>query len=156
MQLYHSIIFIARLSISEPYCHHYICMIQIGEHRYLLGSSFIFRLLPRLICALVTSTPYMLKFMQIVRRSPSHFKQIAKDKYLSHLFAEVSNSNRMQNFLHIDEEVSDVKKKKIHTIGHISIYYGDSKHCLLKPGRYRLYNLSESVMAASTRLAIPL
>lgn len=50
--------------------------------------------------------------------------------------------------LHIDEEVFDS-----HTIGQIPVCNGDGKHWLLGPGRFRLYGLSESTMAASTELA---
>jgi hypothetical protein len=40
-----------------------------------------------------------------------------------------------------------------HTIGLIPICNGDGKHWLLRPRRFRLYGLSESTMAASTKLA---
>jgi hypothetical protein len=59
--------------------------------------------------------------------------------------------------LHIDEEVFDsVSSDVMHTIGQILVCNGDGKHWLLRPGRFRLYGLSESTMAASTKLAIPL
>jgi hypothetical protein len=43
-----------------------------------------------------------------------------------------------------------------HTIGQIPVYNGDGKHWLLRHGRFRLYGLSESTMAAFTELATPL
>jgi hypothetical protein len=56
--------------------------------------------------------------------------------------------------LHIDEEVFDsVSSDVTHTIGQIPVCNGDSKYWLLRPGRFRLYGLSESTMAASTELA---
>jgi hypothetical protein len=59
--------------------------------------------------------------------------------------------------LHIDEEVVDsISGNVIHTISQILVYNGDGKNWLLRPGRFRLYGLSESTMAASTKLATPL
>jgi hypothetical protein len=59
--------------------------------------------------------------------------------------------------LHIDEEVYDsVTGELSHTIGQLPMCNGDGKHCLLGPGRFRLYGLSEFVMAATTVLATPL
>jgi hypothetical protein len=56
--------------------------------------------------------------------------------------------------LHIDEEVFDsVSGDVTHTIGQIPMCNGDGKHWLLGPGKFRLYGLSESTMAASTELA---
>ena len=56
--------------------------------------------------------------------------------------------------LHIDEEVFDTVTGHVtHTIGQIPVYNGDGKHWLLGPGRFKLYGLSESTMAASTELA---
>jgi hypothetical protein len=56
--------------------------------------------------------------------------------------------------LHIDEEVFDsIFGDVIHTIGQIPMCNGDGKHWLLRPGRFRLYGLSESTMAVSTKLA---
>ena len=56
--------------------------------------------------------------------------------------------------LHIDEEVFDLAFGGItHTIGQIPECSGDGKHWLLRPGRFRLYDLTESTMAASTKLA---
>jgi hypothetical protein len=56
--------------------------------------------------------------------------------------------------LHIDEEVFDsVSGDVSHTIGQIPMCNGDGKHWLLRHGRFRLYGLSESTMAASTELA---
>jgi hypothetical protein len=59
--------------------------------------------------------------------------------------------------LHIDEEVFDlVSRDIIHTIGQIPVCDGEGKHWLLRPGRFRLYGLSESTMASFTELATPL
>jgi hypothetical protein len=59
--------------------------------------------------------------------------------------------------LHIDEDVYDTKSGDlIHTISQSPVCIGDGKHRLLKPGRFGLYGLSESVMAATTGLATPL
>jgi hypothetical protein len=56
--------------------------------------------------------------------------------------------------LHIDEEVFDsVSGDVTHTIGQIPVCNGDGKHWLLRPGRFRLYGLTKSTMAASTELA---
>jgi hypothetical protein len=56
--------------------------------------------------------------------------------------------------LHIDEEVFDsVSGDVTHTIGQIPLCNGDGKHWLLRPGRFGLYGLSESTMAASTEFA---
>jgi hypothetical protein len=56
--------------------------------------------------------------------------------------------------LHIDEEVFDsISSDVTHMIGQIPICNGDGKHWLLRPGRFRLYGLSESTMAASIELA---
>jgi hypothetical protein len=59
--------------------------------------------------------------------------------------------------LYIDKEVYDsVNGELSHTIGQLPVCNGDGKHWLLGPGKFRLYGLSESVMAATTILAIPL
>jgi hypothetical protein len=56
--------------------------------------------------------------------------------------------------LHIDEEVFDsVSGDVSHTIGQILVCNRDGKQWLLRPGRFRLYGLSESTMASSTELA---
>jgi hypothetical protein len=56
--------------------------------------------------------------------------------------------------LYIDEEGFDsVSSDVTHTIGQIPVCNGDGKHWQLRPGRFRLYGLSESTMAASTELA---
>jgi hypothetical protein len=61
------------------------------------------------------------------------------------------------DFLHIDEEVFDsVTGNLSHTVGQLPVCNGDGKQWLLGPGRFRLYGLSESVMAASIGLATPL
>jgi hypothetical protein len=47
--------------------------------------------------------------------------------------------------LHIDKELFDsVSGDVTHTIGQIPMCIGDGKHWLLRPGRFRLYGLSES------------
>jgi hypothetical protein len=59
--------------------------------------------------------------------------------------------------LHIDREVYDSMTGELsHTIGQLHVYNGNGKHWLLGPGRFRLYGLSESVMATTTILATPL
>jgi hypothetical protein len=56
--------------------------------------------------------------------------------------------------LYIDEEVFDsVSDDVSHTIGQIPMCNRDGKHWLLRPGRFRLYGLSESTMTSSTELA---
>ena len=56
--------------------------------------------------------------------------------------------------LHIDKEVHDsISGDVIYIIGQILVSDGDGKYWLLGPGRFRLYGLSESTMAASTELA---
>jgi hypothetical protein len=56
--------------------------------------------------------------------------------------------------LHIDEEVFySVFGDVSHTIGQILVCNGDGKHWLLRLGRFKLYGLSESTMAASIELA---
>jgi hypothetical protein len=56
--------------------------------------------------------------------------------------------------IHIDEEVFDpVSSDVSHTIGQIPMYNGDGKHWLLRPGKFRMYGLSESTMAAYIELA---
>jgi hypothetical protein len=60
-------------------------------------------------------------------------------------------------FLHIDDEVYDSLTGELsHTIGQLPVCNGDGKHWLLGPTRFRLYSLSESVMATTTILATPL
>jgi hypothetical protein len=41
----------------------------------------------------------------------------------------------------------------IHTISQSLVYNGDGRYWLLRPKRFRLYNLSEFVVAVCTRLA---
>jgi hypothetical protein len=61
-----------------------------------------------------------------------------------------------EEFMYIDEEVFDAHSGElIHTIGQSPVSEGDSKHWLLKPGRYRVYGVSDLVMAASTELVTP-
>jgi hypothetical protein len=59
--------------------------------------------------------------------------------------------------LHIDEEVLDsISRDVIHIIGQIPLCDREVKYWLLMHGRFKLYGLSESTMAASTKLATPL
>jgi hypothetical protein len=59
--------------------------------------------------------------------------------------------------LHIDEEVHDLVFGDVsHTTGQIPVCNRDNKYWLLRPGRFRLYGLNESTMAASIEVAIPL
>jgi hypothetical protein len=61
-----------------------------------------------------------------------------------------------EEFMYIDEEVFDAHSGElIHTIGQSPVSDRDSKHWLLKPGRFRVSGVSESVMAASTELVTP-
>jgi hypothetical protein len=61
-----------------------------------------------------------------------------------------------EEFMYIDEEVFDAHSAElIHTIGHSPVSEGDSKHWLLKPERFRVYGVSESVMATSIELVTP-
>jgi hypothetical protein len=61
------------------------------------------------------------------------------------------------NSLHIDEEVYDSMTGDLsYIVGQLLVCNGDGKHWLLGPKRFRLYGLSESVMAATTSLATPL
>jgi hypothetical protein len=56
----------------------------------------------------------------------------------------------------LDEEVYDaVSGYLINTIEQPLVCDGDSKHWLLKHGKYRVYNIRDSVMAASTKLITP-
>jgi hypothetical protein len=60
-----------------------------------------------------------------------------------------------EDFMFIDEEVYDAQSGDlIHTIGQSLVCDGTSKQWLLNVGRYRIYNVSDSVMAASTELVI--
>jgi hypothetical protein len=61
-----------------------------------------------------------------------------------------------EKFIYVDEEVYDAHSRDLmYTIGQSPECDGDSKQWLLKPGRYRVYGVSESVMAASTELIPP-
>jgi hypothetical protein len=58
-----------------------------------------------------------------------------------------------EDFMFIDEEVYDAQSgDMIHTIGQSPVCDGDTKQWLLNAGRYRVYRVSDSVMAASTEL----
>jgi hypothetical protein len=53
----------------------------------------------------------------------------------------------------LDEEVYDTQSGNlINTIEQSPVCNGDSNEWLLRPGRYRVYSVSESVMAASIEL----
>jgi hypothetical protein len=61
-----------------------------------------------------------------------------------------------EEFMFIDEEVFDAHSGDlIHTIGQSPVSDRSSKQWLLKPGRFRVYGVSELVMAASTELVTP-
>jgi hypothetical protein len=61
-----------------------------------------------------------------------------------------------EEFMFIDEEVYDAQSGDlIHTIGNSLVWDGASKHWLLNGGRYRVYSVSDLVMAASTELVTP-
>jgi hypothetical protein len=58
-----------------------------------------------------------------------------------------------EDFMFIDEEVYDTQTGDlIHTIGQSPVCDRASKQWLLNAGRYRVYGMSDSVMAASTEL----
>ena len=61
-----------------------------------------------------------------------------------------------EDFMFIDEEVYDANSRDlIHTIGQSLVCDGGSKRWLLNAGRYRVYSVSDLVMAASTELVTP-
>jgi hypothetical protein len=61
-----------------------------------------------------------------------------------------------EDFMFIDEEVFDaLSGDLINTIEQPPVCDGDSKHWLLKHGKYRVYSASDSIMAASTELVTP-
>jgi hypothetical protein len=61
-----------------------------------------------------------------------------------------------ENFMFVDEKVYDaLPRDLINTIEQPPVCDEDSKHWLLKHGKYRVYGVSNSVMAASTELVIP-
>jgi hypothetical protein len=61
-----------------------------------------------------------------------------------------------EDFMFVDEEVYDALSGcLINTIEQPPVCDGDSKHWLLKHGKYRVYGVSDSVMAASTELVTP-
>jgi hypothetical protein len=58
-----------------------------------------------------------------------------------------------EEFMYIDEEVYDAHSGDlIQTIGQSPVYDRDTKQWLLNVGRYRVYGVSDSVMAASIKL----
>jgi hypothetical protein len=61
-----------------------------------------------------------------------------------------------EDFIFIDKEVYDAQSGDlIHTIGQSLVYDGNTKQWFLNVGRYRVYGVSDSVMAASTELVTP-
>jgi hypothetical protein len=61
-----------------------------------------------------------------------------------------------EDFIFIDEEVYDAQSGDlIHTIGQSPICDGASKQWLLNAGRYRVYGVNDSVMAATMELVTP-
>jgi hypothetical protein len=61
-----------------------------------------------------------------------------------------------EDFMFLDEEVYDSQSGNlINTIEQSPVCDGDSKEWLLRPGKFRVYGVSESVMAASTELVTP-
>jgi hypothetical protein len=61
-----------------------------------------------------------------------------------------------EDFMFIDEEVYDAQSRDlIHTIGQSPVCDGASKQWLLNAGRYQVYGVSDSVMAATTELVTP-
>jgi hypothetical protein len=61
-----------------------------------------------------------------------------------------------EDFMFLDEEVYDIESGNlINTIEQSPVCDEDSKEWLLRPGRFRVYGVSESVMAASTELVTP-
>ena len=61
-----------------------------------------------------------------------------------------------EDFMFIDEEVYDAQSGDlIYTISQSPVCDGASKKWLLNAGRYRVYGVSDSVMAASTELVTP-
>jgi hypothetical protein len=61
-----------------------------------------------------------------------------------------------EEFMYIDEEVYDAHSGDlIQTIGQSPVCDGHTKQWLLNAGRYRVYGISDSVVATSTELVIP-
>jgi hypothetical protein len=61
-----------------------------------------------------------------------------------------------EDFMFIDEEVYDTQTGDlIHTIGQSPVCDRASKQWLLNAGRYQVYGVSDSLMAASTKLITP-
>ena len=60
-----------------------------------------------------------------------------------------------EDFIFIDEEVYDAQSEDlIHTFGQSLVCDGDTKQWLLNAGRYQIFGVSTSMMAASTKLVI--
>ena len=61
-----------------------------------------------------------------------------------------------EDFMFIDEDVYDANSRDLtHTIGQSPICDGGSKRWFLNAGSYRVYGVSDSMMAASTELVTP-
>jgi hypothetical protein len=61
-----------------------------------------------------------------------------------------------EDFMFIDEEVYDVLLGDlVQTIEQSPVCDGDSKQWLLRPNRYQVYGVSDSVLVASTELVTP-
>jgi hypothetical protein len=61
-----------------------------------------------------------------------------------------------EDFMFLDKEVYDaLPGDLINTIEQPPVCDGESKHWLLKHGKYRVYGVNDSVMAASTEFVIP-
>jgi hypothetical protein len=61
-----------------------------------------------------------------------------------------------EEFMFLDEEVYDaLSGDLINTIEQPPVCDGDSKEWLLRPGRFRIYGVSQPVMGASTELVTP-
>jgi hypothetical protein len=61
-----------------------------------------------------------------------------------------------EDFMFIDEEVYDAQSGDlIHTICKSPVCHGDTKQWLLNASRYRVYSVTDSMMAASTKLVTP-
>ena len=58
-----------------------------------------------------------------------------------------------EDFMFIKEKVYDAQSGDlIHTIGQSLVCDGDTKQWLLSAGRYRIYSMNDSIIAASTEL----
>ena len=61
-----------------------------------------------------------------------------------------------EDSIHVEEEIFDLDSGNVlHAIGQLSFTNEDGKFWLLKPGKYRTYGLSDSLLAASTEVPSP-